>query len=86
MRLRLDQVRQLLAGVKHAGLHGRGRDAKDERAIIDRLLVIVDQVDDLAVSGDASSPPDAEVITALLLQGDFRIVGAVGHGGLDGLV
>ena len=28
MRLRLDQLRQLLAGVKHAGLHGRGRDAK----------------------------------------------------------
>ena len=53
MRLRLDQLRQLLAGVKHAGLHGRGRDAKDERAIIDRLLVIVDQVDNLAVSGDS---------------------------------
>jgi hypothetical protein len=51
MRLRLDQLRQLLAGVKYAGLHGRGRDAKDERAIIDRLLLLVDQVDNLAVIG-----------------------------------
>ena len=42
MRRLLDQLGQLLAAIEHVGLHGRGRNAKDGRAIIDRLLVVVD--------------------------------------------
>jgi hypothetical protein len=43
----LDQLSQLLAGIKHAGLHGGGRDAEYLRAFIHRHLMVVDEVDDL---------------------------------------
>jgi hypothetical protein len=42
----LDQLGQFLPRVEHAGLHGGGGDAEDCRALLDRLLVIVNEVDD----------------------------------------
>jgi hypothetical protein len=50
-RLRpLGHLRQFLAGVEHS-LHGAGRDGENLRAFLDRLLVTVNEVDDLAVVG-----------------------------------
>jgi hypothetical protein len=43
----LEQLSQLLPRVKHAGLYGGGRDAENFHAFDDRLLMIVDEVDDL---------------------------------------
>jgi hypothetical protein len=45
----LDQCSQFFSTVEQAGLHGGGRDGENLRALLDRLLVIVDEVDDLAV-------------------------------------
>ena len=42
----LNQLGQFLPRVEHAGLHGGGGDAEDCRALLDRLLVIVNEVDD----------------------------------------
>jgi hypothetical protein len=39
-----DELSQLLAGIEHAGLHGGGRDVEDLRAVLDRLLVVVDEI------------------------------------------
>ena len=41
-----DPLSELLAGIKHAGLHGGGRDAEYLRAFIHRHLMVVDEVDD----------------------------------------
>jgi hypothetical protein len=45
----LDQLSELLAGIKHAGLHRAGGDAEDERTILDGPLVVVDQINDFAM-------------------------------------
>ena len=44
-----EQVRELLACIEHSGLHRALRDADDRADLFNRLLVIVDEVDDLAV-------------------------------------
>src|SRR5690242_15598496 len=49
--LRRDQGGQALAGIEHAGLHGVLRDAEDLDDLPDRLLLVVDEVDDLGVLG-----------------------------------
>ena len=67
MRRLLDQLGQLLAAIEHVGLHGRGRNAKDGRAIIDRLLVVVDEVDDLAVIGRELGQGAAQHLATVLL-------------------
>jgi hypothetical protein len=46
-----NQLGQLLAGIKHAGLHGGSGDAKDERTLLDRLPMIVHQIDDRPMVG-----------------------------------
>jgi hypothetical protein len=51
----LHQLGELLAGIKHAGLHGGGRDAENLRGVVNRLLVIIDEVDNLAVFARARS-------------------------------
>ena len=82
-----DQLSQLLAGIEHAGLNGGGRDAKDERAILDRLLLVVHQIENFAMVGREIAHCVAhKLVAALLLEGDFRIVGAVGHSRFNGLV
>src|SRR3954470_9506551 len=83
----LHVLSQLLAGVKHAGLHRGDRDVEDQRAVLDRILVVVDEVKNLPMIGRELGQGCAhQLAAALLLQGDLRIVGAVGHSGLDGLV
>jgi hypothetical protein len=47
----LDQCGQFLSSIEQAGLNGGGRDGENLRALLNRLLVIVDEVDDLAVIG-----------------------------------
>ena len=42
----LDQLGQFLPRVEHPGLHGCSRDAEDLRALINRLLMVVNEVDD----------------------------------------
>jgi hypothetical protein len=44
----VDQLSQLLAGIKHAGLHGGAGNAEDVCGVLHRLLVIIDEVNDLA--------------------------------------
>jgi hypothetical protein len=50
---RCNEIRQLLARVEHARLHSRRGDPDDLRDLFDRFAVEVDEVDDLAVSGDS---------------------------------
>src|SRR4051794_28009393 len=45
-----DQLSQLLAGIEHAGLTGGGRGARDERAKLDRLLLVVHKTENLESS------------------------------------
>src|SRR3984893_12798019 len=45
-----EQIRHLVAGIEHARLHGRGRNPDDLRHLIHRLLVVVHEIDDFAVS------------------------------------
>src|SRR6187431_2301177 len=47
----LHQLSQLLASIKHAGLHGGGRNVEDQRAVLDGVLVVVDEIDDLTMIG-----------------------------------
>ena len=47
--LLLQELRHLLARVEHARFHGRLRDADDLGDFLHRLLVVVDEVDDLPV-------------------------------------
>src|SRR5438045_9131867 len=47
----VDQLSQLLAGIKHAGLHGGGGNAEDVSGVLHRLLVIIGKVNDLVVLG-----------------------------------
>jgi hypothetical protein len=47
----LDQLGQFLARIEHAGLHGCGRDTENLRTFTDRLLVVIDEIDDLPMLG-----------------------------------
>ena len=42
---RLDQLGQLFAGIKHAGLHSSGRNAENLCRVVNRLLVVVHQIE-----------------------------------------
>src|SRR5262249_37771762 len=44
-----EQIGQLLAGIKHARLHGALRNADDLADFFHRLLMVVDEIDDLAM-------------------------------------
>jgi hypothetical protein len=46
---RLDQLGQFPTRIKHARLHGRLADASDFGNLLDRLAVVVGEVDDLEV-------------------------------------
>ena len=45
----LEEIGHLVAGVEHAGFHGCRGDADDAGDLIDRFLVVVDEIDHLAV-------------------------------------
>ncbi len=82
----VDQLSQLLAGIKHAGLHGDGGNAEDVCGVLHRLLVIIGKVNDLVVlGGELSYCLAQQFVAALLLQRNSG-VGAVGHGRFDGFV
>jgi len=44
-----EQIGELLAGIKHPGFHRALRDTDDLADLFHRFLVIIDEVDDLAV-------------------------------------
>src|SRR5262245_21411279 len=75
---RRDQGGEALAGVKHAGLHRVVGDAEDRDDLLDRLLLVVDEVDDLGVLGrqpaNAATNDGAGVLPVEL---DFRVVGRI---------
>src|SRR5262245_27765992 len=80
----LDQPRQLPTRIEHASLHGGGRDTQNLRAFIDRLVVIVDQLDDLSMFGrQPGQCPAQQLATILFLQGSFRVIRWVGDGSLN---
>src|SRR4051794_36161568 len=47
----LEQIGHLAARVEHAGLHGRRRHSDNARHLVDRLLVIIDEIDHFAMRG-----------------------------------
>ena len=72
---RVQQLCQLLARIEHARLHGILRDADDLCDFFHRLLVVVDEIDDLPMFGrkaDETVPDDRTLV--LLREGRFRIV------------
>src|SRR6185437_13980659 len=66
--LRRDQGSEALAGIEHAGLNGVLRDAEDLDDLLDRLLLVINQVDDLGVLGrellEAAADDGAAVLEA----------------------
>ncbi len=44
-----EQIGELLAGIEHPGLHRALGDADDRADLFHRLLIVVDEVDDLAM-------------------------------------
>src|SRR5262245_222670 len=80
----LDQLGQLSTRIEHARLHSRGKDSQYRRAFVDRLLVIVDQLDDLSMFGRQPDQRLAQhLATILFLQGSFGVIRWVGDGSLD---
>src|SRR5437667_1037151 len=72
---RFEQLCQSLARIEHARLHGVLRDADDLRHLFDRLVVVVDQIDDLPMvcrKSFQALPDDCTFV--LLREGVFRIV------------
>ena len=81
----LKQLRQLFAGVEHPGLHRALGDADDGAGLFHRFLVVVDEVDDLAVGrrqlGDTGAQDGAGLAA---VEGSFgglavvlmRVIGA----------
>jgi len=45
----IDQLGQFLSGIEHTCFYSRGRQVENLRYLVDRLLVVIDQVDDLTV-------------------------------------
>src|SRR5437879_12957789 len=79
-----DQLSQLSARVEHAGLHGGGGDADDLRALGDRSLVIVHEVDDLSMlMRQMGQRLPQQLAAVLLLQGSLGSIGRVADGVLD---
>src|SRR3954454_22845721 len=77
----LEQVSHLAPRVEHAGLDGRGRHPDDLRDFVDRLLVIVDEVDDFAVRRRKLRQTLLDNGVAVLGVGhDLRVVGGVFDG------
>src|SRR5262245_61841746 len=64
----LDRLSQFLSRVEHTGLHSGGRNAENLRALRDRLLVIVNKVDDLSMLGREPSQRFSHKLAAILLQ------------------
>src|SRR5262245_54804311 len=73
------QLSQLPARIKHAGLHSGGRNAENPHALRDRLLVIVNKVDDLSMLGREPGQRFPQKLAAvLLLQRSLRIIRRIG--------
>jgi hypothetical protein len=72
----LEQIGELLAGIEHPGLHRALRNADDRAGLFHRLLVVIDEVDDLAMRrrqlGDAGAQDGAGIAA---VQRSFRGVG-----------
>src|SRR5215831_15402499 len=70
-----------LAGVEHAGLHGVLRDAENLDDLADRLLLVVDQIDDLGVLArkgrERAADGGARMLPAELRLGVARRIGRV---------
>ena len=72
---------------QRAGGRLRGLLSGGTAATAGKCLVIIDEVDDLAVFGESLVIAcRSSSFRPLLLQGNFGIVGAVGHGRFDGFV
>jgi len=77
---RIEQRRNLLAGVEHAGLHRVLRRADDLGDFGDRFFVTVDEVDDLAMRRRQlrqALPWNRALI--LLLQDRLGTIGGIGN-------
>src|SRR5262249_13124673 len=69
------------------GLHGCGRDADNLTTFADRLLVVIDQIDDLPMFGGQAGQCLAQQLAAILcLQGGFRVIRWVRDSRLDRFV
>src|SRR6516165_1032355 len=77
----LEKIRHLAARIEHAGLYGCSGNADDLCDFLDRLLVVVDEIDDFAVR--RGKPGQALLDDRIAILGTYdglRIVGSV----LDG--
>ena len=86
MRLCLHQLGELLAGIKHAGLHGGGRDAENLRGVVNRLLVIIDEVDNLTVFARELGQASRSISLWCFFSRTTSALSAESNRGLDGLV
>src|SRR4029079_16597336 len=64
---RRGELRQLLAGVEHAGLHGGFIEADNLRDVLDRLAMEIHEIDDLPVHRRQARHGAAENLVAILL-------------------
>src|SRR3954447_942563 len=62
-----DQRGEALAGIEHAGLHRVLRDAEDLDDLLDRLVLVVHQVDDLGMLGGERGEAAADHGAGVLL-------------------
>jgi hypothetical protein len=80
-------VGQLPARVEHARLDRGLGDADDVGNLLDRLVVIVDEIDDLGLLGRQPAQRSAQQFRpTLLLHDELRIVGRVRHSGGEAVV
>src|SRR6516165_10484993 len=77
-----EHLRQPAARIEHAGLHGAGLDSDDLGDLFDRLVMVIDEIDDLALCGRELGEALLQQRAALLLAPDgLRVVRGVLDGG-----
>src|SRR6266516_2288267 len=80
----VDQLGQFLSSIEHTCFYSRGWHVENLRHFVDRLLVVIDQVDDLTMLDRQSHQRSAHQFAPILfLQCDFRVIRRIRDGGLD---
>ena len=79
-----DQLGQFLSGIEHTCFYSRGWYIENVRYFADRLLVVIDQVDDLTMLRRQSNQCSAHQFAPILfLQCDFWVICRIRDVGLD---
>ena len=79
-----DQLGQFLSGIEYTCFYSRGWHVENLRYLVDRLLVVIDQVDDLTMltreSGQCSTQ---QFVPILFLQRNFWVIRRIREGRLN---